>query len=251
MKLVADFMVDIPQIKLSDTVTKARQVLRDDVFREIYVYDDRKRLAGYVDLTDVLRVTATKSNVTVEGYLKEAASVTCDTPIEEAVRAIKKYRTDSACVVDGQMNIKGGVLLSDLFPIIITRHELHGSVSDYMSRKVVTSAPDDPVQKIHSLIIESSFTAFPVVKKNKIVGIISRRDILKAGRIRAALESGTMVAVDTLMSKDVVTVSPDEPIQAAAALMVRHDIGRVPVVDSGRIRGILDRHDVLKGLAMS
>jgi CBS domain-containing protein len=52
------------------------------------------------------------------------------------------------------------------------------------------------------------------------------------------------------MVKDVVTVLPDEPIQAAAALMVRHDISRVPVVESGIIRGILDRHDVLKGLVM-
>jgi CBS domain-containing protein len=251
MKLVADFMVDVPQLKSSETVTKARQVLRDDIFREIYIHDDRKKLAGYIDLTDVLRVTATKSNVTVEGFIKEAASVACDTPIEEAVRAIKKYRTDSACVVDGQMTIKGGVLLSDLFPIIITRHELHGSVAEYMTKKVVTCAPGDPVQKIYSLIIESGFTAFPVVKKNKIMGIISRRDILKAGRIRAALESGTAVPVETLMSKDVVTASPDEPIQAAAALMVRHDISRVPVVESGAMRGILDRHDVLKGLAIS
>lgn len=250
MKLVADFMVDVPQLKLSETVTKARQMLRDDIFREVYIHDDRKKLAGYIDLTDVLRVTATKSNVTVEGYLKEAASVASDTPIEEAVRAIKKYRTDSACVVSGQRIIKGGVP-SDLFPIIITRHELHGSVSEYMTKKVVTSAPEDPVQKIYSLIVESSFTAFPVVKKNRIVGIISRRDILKAGRIRASLESGAAVPVETLMTKDVITVSPDEPIQGAAALMVRHDISRVPVVDSDRIRGILDRHDVLKGLTIS
>ena len=120
-----------------------------------------------------------------------------------------------------------------------------------MTKKVVTSAPERPGTEIYSLIVESSFTAFPVVKKNRIVGIISRRDILKAGRIRASLESGAAVPVETLMTKDVITVSPDEPIQGAAALMVRHDISRVPVVDSDRIRGILDRHDVLKGLTIS
>jgi CBS domain-containing protein len=198
----------------------------------------------------VLRVIATKSNVTVEGFLKEAASVPCETPIEEAIRVIKKYRTDSACVVDSQMNITGGVLLSDLFPIIITRHELHGSVADYMTKKVITCGPGDPIQKIYSLITESSFTAFPVIKKNKMVGIISRRDILKGGRIRTSLESGSAVPVETLMTKEVFTVLPEEPIQAAAALMVRHDISRVPVMESDRIIGILDRHDVLKGLAM-
>jgi CBS domain-containing protein len=250
MKLVADFMVDVPLLKMTDAVTKARQVLRDDAFREVYIHNGKKKLLGYIDLTDVLRVTATKSNVTVEGFLKEAAKVTSDTPIEYAVRAIKDYRTDSAAIVDGQMNITGGVLLSDLFPIIITRHELRGSVSDCMSRKVVTCSPDDSVQKIHNLITESGFTAFPVIKKNKLVGVISRRDILKAGRFRTALENGTAIPVDTLMTKEVLVVSPDEPVQSAAALMVRHDISRVPVVDSGNIKGILDRHDVLKGLVL-
>ena len=250
MKQVADFMVDVPLLKLNDTVTKARQVLRDDAFREVYIHNGKKKLLGYIDLTDVLRVTATKSNVTVEGYLKEAATVSCDTPIEQAVRVIKEYLTDSAAVVDKEKHITGGVLLSDLFPIIITRHEFRGTVADFMSRKVVTCAPEEAVQKLYNLITESGFTAFPVVKKNKLVGIISRRDILRAGRIRGALESGTSIPVDTLMTKDILTVTPDEPIQSAAALMVRHDISRVPVVDSGRIKGILDRHDVLKGLIL-
>jgi CBS domain-containing protein len=250
MRVVADFMVEVPLLKVDDNVTKARQILRDDAFREIYVHDGRKKLLGYIDITDVLRVTSTKSNVTVEGFLKEAATVTKTTPIEGAVRKIKDYRTDSAAVTGDQKHIEGAIVLSDLFPVIITRHELRGTVGDHMSRKVTTCSPDDPVQKILSTIMESGFTAFPVVKKDKIVGIISRRDLLKAGRIRNAIESATPVPVSDVMTKTVISASPEEPVQSAAAIMVRHDISRVPVVESGITRGILDRHDVLKGLVL-
>ncbi len=75
MKSAQDFVIEIPVLKNNDQITKARQILRDDRFREVYVVDGKKTLIGYIDLTDGLRVTATKSNVTVEGYVKDAPVV--------------------------------------------------------------------------------------------------------------------------------------------------------------------------------
>ena len=49
-------MVDVPILKLDDTVTKARQILRDDSFREIYIHDGKKKLLGYIDISDVLQI---------------------------------------------------------------------------------------------------------------------------------------------------------------------------------------------------
>ncbi|HET6580644.1 MAG TPA: histidine kinase, partial [Methanoregula sp.] len=72
MKTAQDFMLEVPVLRFNDQITRARQILRDNRFREVYVVDAKKNLLGYIDLTDGLRVTATKSNVTVEGYVKEA-----------------------------------------------------------------------------------------------------------------------------------------------------------------------------------
>lgn len=243
-------MVEVPLLKLDDTVTKARQILRDDSFREIYIHDGKKKLQGYIDITDVLQIRSTKSNVTVEGFMKEPAAVLENTTIEQAVRIIREFRTDSAAVIDERRYIIGGVIISDLFPIIITRHELKGSAGDYLTKKVITCAPDDPVQKVYNLIIESGFSAFPVIKKDKVLGIISRRDLLKAGRVRSVLENHASTPIETIMTKTVISVSPEEPIQSAAALMVRYDISRVPVLESTRLVGILDRHDVMKALVL-
>ncbi|MDO9324236.1 MAG: CBS domain-containing protein, partial [Methanoregula sp.] len=185
MKTAQDFISEIPVLKNNDQITKARQILRDDRFREVYVVDAKKNLLGYIDLTDGLRVTATKSNVTVEGYVKDAPSVHPEDSIEQVAKTMKSFHTDSAAVVDSTHHMRGGVLLSALFPVIISRNELHGTVASCMNERVVAANPADELQKIQALIIESGFTAFPVISKKRLVGIISRRDLIRTKRVRS------------------------------------------------------------------
>jgi CBS domain-containing protein len=249
MKTAQDFMIGIPVLKYNDQITKARQILRDDRFREVYVVDAKKNLLGYIDLTDGLRVTATKSNVTVEGYVKEAPMVSPADTIEQLARVMRKYETDSVAVVDPSPHIIGGVLLSDVFPVIISRHELHGTVASHMTRDVMIASPTDTIQKIYTMILESGFSAFPVVKKKRIVGLISRRDLIRTRRVQSIISGHAHTTIEEVMSKNVVTIGPDEPIGSAAELLVKHDVSRLPVIDGDRIVGIVDRHDVLKGLA--
>ena len=81
MKTAADFMVEFPELKSDDRITKARKILRENTFREVYAHDGKRKLAGYIDITDVLHVTATKSDVTIEGYLKDI------TPVSQGIRS--------------------------------------------------------------------------------------------------------------------------------------------------------------------
>ena len=249
MKTAQDFMVEIPVLKVSDGMTKARQILRDDRFRELYVIRANKTLAGYIDITDALRVTATKSNVTLEGFVKDAATVHPADTIEHVATVMGKYRTDSAAIVDGERRVLGGVLLSDIFPVIISRNELPGRVAPHMSGDVVTAGPADPIQKIYALIRDSGFTAFPVVKKKRLVGIISRRDLISSRAVRSTLTGHTQKTVEDVMKKPVITITPEEQLSVAAKLLVQYDVSRLPVLDGDRLIGIVDRHDVLSRLA--
>ncbi len=260
MKVAGDVMMEVPVLSEHDHLTKARQILRDYVFREAYVMDDdKKRLIGYVDISDVLILTTTKSNVEVTAFMKDPPKVHAGDTLESVAREIRDHMTDSAAVVDEKGCIVGGILLSEIFPILIARHQFRGTVSDYMSREVVTCKADEHVQKVYNLIVSSGFTAFPVLKDREPVGMISRRDVLNAGRVRRALEGNinvkierepTNTRVENLMNTPVITVSPDDSISAAARLLVKHDISRMPVVDEKRIMGIIDRHDILKGLVV-
>jgi CBS domain-containing protein len=249
MKTAQDFMIGIPVLKYNDQITKARQILRDDRFREVYVVDAKKNILGYIDLTDGLRVTATKSNVTVEGYIKEGPTVSPTDSIEQVARVMRDNETDSVAVVDSSRHIIGGVLLSDVFPVITSRHELRGTVASHMTTEVIIASPTDTIQKIYTMIMESGFSAFPVVKKKRIVGLISRRDLIRTRRVQSVIAHHAQTTIEEIMSKDVITISPDEPIGSAAELLVKHDVSRLPVTDGDRIVGIVDRHDVLRGLA--
>jgi CBS domain-containing protein len=90
----------------------------------------------------------------------------------------------------------GEVLLSEIFPILITRHEITGTVADHMTRDVVTCQEGDHITRIYNLIVESGFTAFPVMRRKKLAGIVSRRDLLNAGRVRKALDHTAAVPGD-------------------------------------------------------
>ena len=242
-------MIGIPVLKYNDQITKARQILRDDRFRELYVVDAKKNLLGYIDITDGLRVTATKSNVTVEGYVKEAPVVSPGDTLEQVAGVMRDYETDSVVLVDPNHHIIGGVLLSDVFPVITSRHELHGTVASQMTTDVIIATPTDTIQKIYTMIMESGISAFPVVKKKRIVGIISRRDLIQTRRVQSVIARHAHTTIEEIMSKNVITIGADEPIGSAAELLVKHDVSRLPVIDGGRIVGIVDRHDVLRSLA--
>jgi CBS domain-containing protein len=248
MRTAQDFMVEIPVLKDTDQMTKARQILRDDRFREVYVVDAKKNLLGYIDITDGLRVTATKSNITIEGFVREAPRALPGDPIEKVAKMMKQYRTDSAAVMDCASHIAGGVLLGDLFPVIISRNELHGPVSRYMSTDIVAAGPKDELQKVSALIVESGFAAFPVIAKKKLVGIISRRDLINR-RVRTMIAKHAGSTIGDVMTREVFTIGADEPISAAAELIVKHDVSLLPVTGDGQMVGVVNRHDVLGALA--
>ncbi len=114
-------------------------------------------------------------------------------------------------------------------------------ISDLMSYPVWTVAPSTRMEEAAALLREKGITGIPVVEEGRLVGMISRRDfrkIRKPGQLKSPVKA--------FMATEVVTVSPTENVQDAARLLVKHDIGRLPVVQEGRMLGILTRSDVMR-----
>jgi len=249
MRTAQDFIIEIPVLKPTDQITKARQILRDGRFREIYIVDAKRNLLGYIDITDGLRETSTKSNVTIQGFVRDAPAADPADSIERVAKTMREFHTDSAAVVRPRPRMIGGVLLADLFPVIISRNELHGEVADRMSGKVVAADPADELQHIYTMIMESGYSAFPVVKKKRLVGIVSRRDLISTRHVRSEIARNARIPLEDMMTKEVFTITSDESVSTAAEMLVKHDISLLPVMDGDHLVGVINRHDILAALA--
>jgi CBS domain-containing protein len=135
------------------------------------------------------------------------------------------------------------------------------TVSDVMTREVVTAAPETRFQEAVRLLKQNRVSGLPVVDRNgKLVGVVSEADLLNKAEKREpdayVLESrrhrldrsrASALDVASAMSRDVVTLPPDAPIALAAREMHARGFKRLPVVDAqGHLVGIVSRGDVLK-----
>jgi len=117
-----------------------------------------------------------------------------------------------------------------------------------MSRDVVTVSPKEGVRVAEHLMKAKRVRHLPVVSEGKLVGIIRRAlpspaTSLEAHEITCQLDT---LQVQAVMTRKVISVTPETSIEAAATLLLAHKIGGLPVVDGERLVGILTEGDVLR-----
>lgn len=122
-------------------------------------------------------------------------------------------------------------------------HQTPVQIQDLMSFPVLTLHPETTMSQAGKVLREKGYKGSPVVTNGKLVGILSRRDFQKIKKIQH-LQS----PVKAFMSTNVMTVHPGESPGQAAHLMIKHDFGRLPVVNDGKIVGIFCRSDVVANL---
>ncbi|NPA93038.1 MAG: CBS domain-containing protein [Chloroflexi bacterium] len=126
-------------------------------------------------------------------------------------------------------------------------------VGDRMSHPVITIPPDMPVVDALNLMRTEHIRRTPVVKDGKLVGIVSDKDLLNASPSPATTLSVweinyllSKITVEEVMTRDVITVTEDTPIEEAARIMADNKIGGLPVVRDGKVVGIITETDLFK-----
>jgi CBS domain-containing protein len=115
---------------------------------------------------------------------------------------------------------------------------------DIMTESVVTTEPSCSVRSAIELLIREQISGLPVVDGGRLVGIVTEFALLAT----AYDESIGDETVEKHMTTDVLTVNVDEPVRKVADLFIVHRVRRVPVMDGGRIVGLISRRDVLKAV---
>jgi CBS domain-containing protein len=138
-------------------------------------------------------------------------------------------------------------------------------VREVMTTDVVTAQRATPFKELAEAMVDAGVSGIPIVDGDQLVGIVTEADLIPkeavAGRRRRGLdvlidalgggELGWMqkaraLRADQLMSSPVETAAPDEDLRTVARRMVEHDRKRLPVVDDGRLVGIVARRDLLR-----
>ena len=141
-----------------------------------------------------------------------------------------------------------------------------------MTTDVLTFSPDDPVQDASGRLVERGVDGAPVVdSRGAVVGMLNTDDLLvqetnlhyptvislfgaylelpsSHRRFEEELRKAVGAKVGDVMASPPVTCAPDDPLERAATLMHEHSVSRLPVVEGGRLVGIVARGDILRAV---
>jgi CBS domain-containing protein len=115
------------------------------------------------------------------------------------------------------------------------------TVGDMMSSPVTTVSPTQPLREVITMMYSSKHLGFPVVERDTLIGMITLADVNRTSPIdREAMQ------VRDIMTRDPVTLPPSAPVIDALKIMSARNFGRIPVVQDGKILGIVTRTDIIK-----
>jgi acetoin utilization protein AcuB len=131
------------------------------------------------------------------------------------------------------------------------------TVAEIMTTEVITAGMDDTLGGIRKIFELNHFHHMPIVEKDRLVGIISDRDVLQGLSPSADLVIADSRALKTLkkkahqiMSRHVITISLEDTIEKVAATFLEMQFSCLPVLDqSGKLVGIVTKTDLLECLA--
>ncbi|HHV58964.1 MAG TPA: CBS domain-containing protein [Clostridiaceae bacterium] len=124
-------------------------------------------------------------------------------------------------------------------------------VKNKMTTNPFTVSPDQTIPDAHEIMTRHGIRRLPVVKDGKLVGIVTKEDVLRASPSQATTFSIGEITyllsktkVGRIMTKNPVTISSNALLEEAATLMRDNKIGFLPVVDNGKLVGIITESDI-------
>jgi CBS domain-containing protein len=153
-------------------------------------------------------------------------------------------------------------------------------IKDVMNKEVIICAPNDTLGHLAELFKTNHISGIPVVDKGKVVGLVSETDLIKLFKIpeysndlwlpspfeiieipirnlvkleetKIFFQNMKLRPVKEIMTGTVHAISPDNALEDASTMMVKHNVNRLPVIENGKLVGIVTRSDIIKGLSES
>ena len=183
-----------------------------------------------------------------------AITIEKDKSVYEAIRKLVEKNISGLPVVD-DTGLAGIISEKDVLRLLYDNKALQGSVGDYMTGDVVSFDEEANLADICDCLMNNNFRRVPIMHQDKLVGIISRADLIKANKDKfkpQVLVEKSIKHKEDFLAKDVMkcgllTVKRDMPIYEAMEILATRNITGLPVIDdSMNLVGIVSEKDILK-----
>jgi len=177
-----------------------------------------------------------------------------DKSVYDAIRKLVEKNISGLPVVD-DTGLVGIISEKDVLRLLYDKKLLRGSVGDYMTGDVISFDEEDNLVNICDCLMNNYFRRVPIMHQGKLVGIISRADLIKANKDKfkpQGLDEKSTKHKEGLLAKDVMkcgllTVKRQMPVYEAMEILATRNITGLPVVDdSMNLVGIVSEKDMLK-----
>lgn len=194
--------------------------------------------------------------------------------IYHCARLMKQNNISSLVIMRDDKSMGGIVTKTDLVFNFLIQQTESIKISKIMTERVVTVSPSDSLFLVESILINNKISRVPVLKNQKLVGIITYRDFIPA-RIPNRLGTFTdpselrdvwyssipsqfnvnqlnytlTFRAENIMSKNPVSIEPTDDVSLASLVMYRYGISGLPVLRNGKLVGIVTKSDIVSALA--
>jgi CBS domain-containing protein len=238
-------------IEPSQPVAAAAALMNSCRIRHLPVVAEN--LVGILSLRDV--VTASEDALVADVMTPKPFVITPDTALTAACERMLAEQLSALPVIDAG-RLAGIFTATDALAFAVTALEAEQrdygrtpSASELMTaRPLVVADPTETLQAVWAKMRSARIRHVPVLRDDSIVGLLSDRDLLAAGRDWLHAEASPRqraILVADAMSRRVVTVAADDPARDAAHTLLRRRVGALPVLRGRELRGMLTVSDFL------
>lgn len=175
--------------------------------------------------------------------------------LKDALNIMIKENIGGIPVTDEDGTVKAIVSERD-FVFLLSGIVTGKTVEGYMSKKIVTAPSDMSVGAAARSMINNGFRRLPVLRDDVLIGIITASDIMRflgSGDMFDRLVTGNarevfQVPVSTLIKRDIIFTKSDVDLGEAANVMLDKDVGSLPVLEDGELKGIITERDFVRAM---
>ncbi len=176
----------------------------------------------------------------------ELITVDKDRNLKDVLTLMEQHKITKLPVVDGEGRLLGIVTDGKIADKLGRAHNKHiqtGTLraSSVMDKDCIMAHPDEALETLLADVGKPGLTMIPVVKGDVLVGVVTKSDLLQL------VDSKDDVA--SVMAREVKAVSAGERLVHARRLLLDHDVARLPVLEGGRLRGIIAEHEIATAFA--